>query len=151
MSETQCAPALSFRLPPMPDRSPLRYFLNRQGDDRAEVRKAQQTAERVTRENLIKSIGRQASGQVSITNFSAADGVVAFDARFRNPNFFAGIVGLCQDMPVNIETQALYGGDGQLPVRVAMVLDNSGSMAGTKLTNLKDAARRFVPHHRGCR
>jgi Flp pilus assembly protein TadG len=118
-------------------------FLNRHGDDRAEVRKAQQTAERVTRENLIKSIGRQASGQVSITNFSAADGVVSFDARFRNPNFFAGIVGYAKT-PVNIETEALYGGDGQLPVRVAMVLDNSGSMSGAKLNNLKDAARRFV-------
>jgi Flp pilus assembly protein TadG len=118
-------------------------FLNQNGDERAEVRTAKQTAEQVTRQNLVKSIGQSASGDVSISNFSAVDGTVSFDARFENPNFFAGILGYAET-PVSIETEALYGGDGQLPVRIAIVLDNSGSMRGTKLSNLKDSANRFV-------
>ncbi|MEM6667101.1 MAG: hypothetical protein AAF638_11950, partial [Pseudomonadota bacterium] len=118
-------------------------YLRRNGDETRHKTAAEKTARDMFDQNLTNALGSQLAAKASVVGFSAEDGVINFGAELDNPNFFAGIIGR-DSTEVSVGTEALYHGPGELPVRVAMVLDNSASMQGTKLTNLKQASRHFV-------
>lgn len=77
--------------------------------------------------------------QAEITNVrvNVAAGSLTLDARMWLPTMFVSLVGV-QQLDANMTSQALRM---MLDLEVAMVLDNSGSMAGSRMTNLKVAAR----------
>ncbi|WP_240232344.1 pilus assembly protein [Devosia lacusdianchii] len=65
-----------------------------------------------------------------------ANGQLTLDAQLQVPTTFVALVGVSQ-LSARIRSQATRR---QLNLEVIMVLDNSGSMSGTRMSNLKSAA-----------
>lgn len=78
-----------------------------------------------------------AQAEITDVRVDVAAGSLTLDARMWLPTMFVSLVGV-QEMDANITSQALRM---MLDLEVAMVLDNSGSMLGSRMTNLKVAAR----------
>lgn len=78
-----------------------------------------------------------AQAEITDVRVDVAAGSLTLDARMWLPTMFVSLVGV-QQMDANITSQALRM---MLDLEVAMVLDNSGSMNGSRMTNLKVAAR----------
>lgn len=78
-----------------------------------------------------------AQAEITDVRIDVAAGSLTLAARMWMPTMFVSLVGV-QEMDANITSQALRM---MLDLEVAMVLDNSGSMAGSRMTNLKTAAR----------
>lgn len=77
------------------------------------------------------------SGEVTDTVVDVPAGSLRLDAHIQLPTMFVSLVGVQQlDADITSEAQRMM-----LDLEVAMVLDNSGSMAGSRISNLKTAAR----------
>jgi len=96
---------------------------------------AQTVANRVLQSNLGESFPSGVSA-----NFNFNGKVVTADASLNVPTYILGVVGV-DNFPVAVtSTVNISGGT----MEVALVLDNSGSMAGSRLRDLKDAAKRLT-------
>lgn len=77
------------------------------------------------------------TAQVTDTVVDVPTGSLRLDAQIQLPTMFVSLVGVQQlDASITSEAQRMM-----LDLEVAMVLDNSGSMAGSRISNLKTAAR----------
>ena len=70
-------------------------------------------------------------------SFDTANGSLHFKVTMKVPMYFVSLVGV-NDLTSSLISQVTRK---KLNIEVAMVLDNSGSMAGTKMSNLKTAAQ----------
>ena len=82
---------------------------------------------------------------VTVTNYNATNGTVTVNASYNLPTTLLKVVGK-NDMPLNTSTTVVWG---QSKLWVALVLDNSGSMAsgdssGSKMTALKNASHQLL-------
>lgn len=87
---------------------------------------------------LIERAGGEFGVSAKVTSVQAdVDlGSLTIDAEFSLPTMFVSLVGV-QQMSASLRSQATQR---MLDVEVVMVLDNSGSMGGTPMSNLKKAA-----------
>lgn len=108
----------------------------REIDMGASVGDAEIAANRVLKSNL----GDNIPAYTTTLDIDTGAGTVVASAQMRVDTYLLGVLG--QDyFDVNVESTV------KLPrgkVEVAMVLDNSGSMSGSKLRDLKDAAERLT-------
>jgi len=80
----------------------------------------------------------------SLVEFVASvsdDDVLSLKARLKKPNLFSGSVG-DKDGYVTVEAASLLS--SEMGLDVALVLDRTGSMAGTKMAGLKSATSQFI-------
>jgi Flp pilus assembly pilin Flp len=73
---------------------------------------------------------------VTDATINVANGQLILSARITVPTSFVALVGI-EDVNATLVSEATRK---RLNIEVAMVLDNSGSMSGTRMTNLKQAA-----------
>ena len=77
------------------------------------------------------------TAEITDTTVTVANGSLRLDAQIHLPTMFVSLVGVQQlDASLTSEAQRMM-----LDLEVAMVLDNSSSMAGSRISNLKIAAR----------
>jgi len=80
----------------------------------------------------------------SLVEFVASvseDDVLSLQVRLKKPNLFSGAVG-DKDGYVTVEAASLLS--SEMGLDVALVLDRTGSMAGTKMSGLKTATSQFI-------
>lgn len=77
---------------------------------------------------------------ITVGSVSVSDGIIRITAAAKSPAMFGPIIGY-SELNMSLDAEATYGvGD----VEIALVLDNTSSMAGAKLEALKDAAHALV-------
>lgn len=77
------------------------------------------------------------TAEITDTTVNVANGSLRLDAQIQLPTMFVSLVGVQRlDASLTSEAQRMM-----LDLEVAMVLDNSTSMAGSRISNLKTAAR----------
>lgn len=90
---------------------------------------------------LEQGLARGTDMDLETSNFEFGDnGRVIASARAHVDPYVAGFLGI-DELDVSTSTEVVRAG---FHLEIALVLDNTGSMEGTKLTNLKEAAVQFV-------
>ena len=102
-------------------------------------------AEQAAIKHFNSTLSSDVTANISVDNIDASNGVIDLSATSNVDTNFMSVVGIDNiDVSVTSQAELALGGSGQKDIEVSMMLDVTGSMYGSRLSDMKLAAKDLV-------